>query len=124
LSELEPGCSGCVVFAGITARRVGGVSFRASDMKSLPQPDWFAGGGATGALIRATDWARTPVGPVSGWPRSLKTAVSICLGSRHPIVIWWGKETLIQFYNDAYISFLGSTKHPGGHGAVGARVLA
>jgi hypothetical protein len=31
---------------------------------------------------------------------------------RRPIVIWWGKEALTQFYN-AYISFLGSTKHPG-----------
>jgi hypothetical protein len=69
-------------------------------------------GGEMGALTRAKDWANTPVGPVSAWPQSLKTAVSICLGSRHPIVIWWDQEHLTQFYNDAYISFLGAGKHP------------
>jgi PAS domain S-box-containing protein len=74
--------------------------------------NWLAGGGVMGALTRAKDWASTPVGPVSDWPQSLKMAVSICLGSRHPIVVWWGKEHLTQFYNDGYISFLGATKHP------------
>ena len=44
--------------------------------------------------------------------RSLKTALSICLGSRHPIVIWWGGLPYTQFYNDAYISLLGHTNHP------------
>ena len=39
--------------------------------------------------------------------------MSICLGSRYPIVLWWGKEVLAQFYNDAYIPVLGVTKHPG-----------
>jgi signal transduction histidine kinase/DNA-binding response OmpR family regulator len=62
--------------------------------------------------MRAFDWTRTPLGPPARWPPNLKTAVSICLGSRHPIVIWWGREHLIQFYNDAYISFLGAAKHP------------
>lgn len=75
-------------------------------------PAWLAGGGAMGALTRAKDWANTPVGPASAWPQNLKTAVSICLGSCHPIVIWWGKEHLTQFYNDGYISFLGAAKHP------------
>ncbi len=72
----------------------------------------FAGGGVMGALTREKDWASTPVGRMADWPQSLKTAVSICLGSRHPIVIWWGKEHLTQFYNDGYISFLGASKHP------------
>ena len=74
--------------------------------------DWLTGGGEMGRLIRERDWSRTPVGPVDTWPQSLKTAVSISLGSRHPIVIWWGKQALTQFYNDGYISFLGATKHP------------
>src|SRR5262249_10629409 len=78
--------------------------------------DWLTGGGEMGKLIREMDWSRTPVGPVETWPQSLKTAVSICLGSRYPIVIWWGKQALTQFYNDAYISFLGASKHPGGLG--------
>jgi PAS domain S-box-containing protein len=65
-----------------------------------------------GALMRSIDWSKTPLGPVERWPQSLKTAVSICLGSRHPMVIWWGNPGFTQFYNDAYISFLGTAKHP------------
>ena len=69
-----------------------------------------------GARTRALDWSQTPVGPVESWPQSLKTAVSICLGSRHPICIWWDKQALTQFYNDGFISFLGAAKHPGALG--------
>jgi hypothetical protein len=58
------------------------------------------------------DWSTTAVGPPARWPQCLKTAVSICLGSRHPIVIWRGRSTFIQFYNDAYIPVLGKEKHP------------
>ncbi|MFO0950135.1 MAG: histidine kinase dimerization/phospho-acceptor domain-containing protein [Isosphaeraceae bacterium] len=74
--------------------------------------DCLAGGGEMGARVRAFDWSATPVGPVDAWPGSLKTAVSICLGSRYPIVIWWGRDTLTQFYNDAYAPILGPAKHP------------
>ena len=70
------------------------------------------GGGEMGERIRSFDWTKTTLGPIEGWPESLKTAVRICIGSRNPIVIWWGRSTLLQFYNDAYISFLGSKKHP------------
>src|SRR5579864_3270544 len=75
-------------------------------------PSFLAGGGEMGVLARAHNWAATPVGPVEAWPQNLKTAVSICLGSRHPMVIWWGRPAHTQFYNDAYISFLGPAKHP------------
>ena len=80
---------------------------------------FLAGGGEMGRLTREFDWSNSPVGPPAGWPQGLKTAVSICLGSRYPIVIWWGKQALTQFYNDAYISFLGVTKHPGWLGRSG-----
>ena len=69
-----------------------------------------------GWLTRSMDWSSMPVGPVDLWPESLKTSVAICLRSKFPIVIWWGPEHLTQFYNDAYISFLGKTKHPGALG--------
>ncbi|WNG37008.1 response regulator [Archangium violaceum] len=72
------------------------------------------GGGEMGARMRALDWSRTPVGPVERWPQSLRTAVSILLNSRFPMMIHWGPE-LTQFYNDAYAPSLGS-KHPGGLG--------
>src|SRR5581483_8721882 len=80
-------------------------------LKRAPS-SFLAGGGEVGALVRAMDWARTPIGPVESWPQSLKTAVSICLGSRHPMVLWWGQSAYTQFYNDAYISYLGRAKHP------------
>jgi hypothetical protein len=34
-------------------------------------------------------------------------------------VVWWGNPDYTQFYNDAYISFLGHTKHPGWLGKSG-----
>jgi signal transduction histidine kinase len=72
-----------------------------------------------GERTRSFDWSATPVGPVGGWPQSLKTAVSICLASRYPIVIWWGNPAYTMFYNDAYRPFLGVTKHPGWLGRSG-----
>jgi signal transduction histidine kinase len=78
----------------------------------------FPGRGEVAGLIRATDWSRTPLGPIESWPQSLRTAVSICLGSRHPIVLWWGPERWM-FYNDAYRPMLGASKHPQFLGAPG-----
>jgi signal transduction histidine kinase len=78
----------------------------------------FAGKGEMAALVRETDWSKTPIGPVESWPQSLRTAVSICLDSRHPIVLWWGPERWM-FYNDAYRPMLGQTKHPQFLGASG-----
>ena len=54
------------------------------------------------------------------WPQSVKTAVSICLNSRSPILLWLGPELRIV-YNDTYIPFLGDTKHPAMLGATGRR---
>jgi hypothetical protein len=47
----------------------------------------FPGGGEMGERIRTIDWSATAVGAIETWPQSLKTAVSICVESRHPIVI-------------------------------------
>ena len=69
--------------------------------------------------MRAFDWSSSPVGPAANWPQSLKTAVSICIGSRYPIVIWWGNPEYTMFYNDGYIPILGVTKHPGWLGRSG-----
>jgi signal transduction histidine kinase len=75
--------------------------------------------GETGALIRSIDWSRHPMGPIEGWPQSLRTALSICLGSDFPMALWWGPEVW-QLYNDGYVPVLGG-KHPeamGEHGNV------
>jgi hypothetical protein len=78
--------------------------------KSDAGQSWLTGGGQLGDLIRAFDWASTPLGPLATWPQSLCSAVSICLGSRFPIVIYWGPD-LVVLYNDAYAEILGR-KHP------------
>ena len=84
-----------------------------------PELSFLSGGGEMGERMRAFDWATSPVGPTAGWPQSLKTAVSICIGSRYPIVIWWGNPEYTMFYNDGYIPVLGVTKHPGWLGRSG-----
>ncbi|MGQ3095816.1 MAG: ATP-binding protein [Roseateles sp.] len=71
---------------------------------------FMAGGGELGALMRAHDWAGTPLGEPAGWPRSLKTVVRIMLTSRQPIWIGWGPQ-LIYLYNDPYQSIIGG-RHP------------
>ena len=74
----------------------------------------LAGGGEMGALMRSMDWAATALGPVEGWPQSLRTSVSTCLNSRFPIMLFWGSD-LVQLYNDAYRPILGN-KHPSAMG--------
>src|SRR5215469_15334454 len=51
-------------------------------------------GGELGALVRSYDWSKTPLGPPQQWPQSLRMAVSTCLGSSFPIVIWWGRDLI------------------------------
>ena len=68
------------------------------------------GGGETGALIRAYDWAATSLGPIARWPQSLKTATDLLIHSTVPIVMLWGEDG-IMIYNDAYSVFAGR-RHP------------
>jgi PAS domain S-box-containing protein len=94
---------------------------RESASPSKPWPVGLSadeGGGACGALLRAIDWAATPLGPIDGWPTSLTTILSMLLHSRHPMFLWWGPE-LIQFYNDAYVPSFGRGKHPAAMGQAG-----
>lgn len=72
--------------------------------------DWLAGGGEMAETIRATDWSRTALGPLETWPQSLRTTVSLCLGSKFPIAIAWG-PSFIQIYNDGYRPVCGDL-HP------------
>jgi PAS domain S-box-containing protein len=80
--------------------------------------EFLAGGGEMGALMRAHDWSRSPLGPPEQWPDALKMAVSICLNSRFPMLLWWGPE-FVMLYNDAYRPILGMTKHPASLGSRG-----
>ncbi|EYD76924.1 PAS/PAC sensor hybrid histidine kinase [Rubellimicrobium mesophilum DSM 19309] len=80
----------------------------------LPESDSFrrsllASGGETGALIAARDWSGT-LGPVEGWPGSLRTALGLILRSPVPMVMLWGEDG-IMLYNDGYAAFAGG-RHP------------
>ncbi|HEY0138377.1 MAG TPA: GAF domain-containing protein, partial [Nannocystis sp.] len=86
-------------------------------------PVIFAGGGEMGALIRALDWTRTPLGAPATWPQSLRTAVSVMLEARFPMYLAWGPR-FVQFYNDGYRPILGSTKHPAALGGLGQDTFA
>jgi two-component sensor histidine kinase len=68
------------------------------------------GGGEMGALIGSRDWSAAGLGPISGWPQSLKTTVGILLRSPVPIVLLWGPDG-IMIYNDAYSAFA-EGRHP------------
>ncbi|MGA9528636.1 MAG: ATP-binding protein [Terriglobales bacterium] len=72
--------------------------------------DWLVGGGKMGELIRSMDWTSTPLGPIASWPQSLRTTVSLCLGSNFPISLAWGPRH-VQIYNDGYWPLCGE-KHP------------
>ncbi len=85
------------------------------EVKKAKPEDCLAGGGEMGALMRSLDWSKTLLGPVSSWPQSLRTAVSILLASRFPMLIHWGPD-LVQFYNDGFRPILGDLKHPGALG--------
>ena len=71
----------------------------------------FDTGGELGALIRAKDWASTPLGPIETWPRSLTIGLRIMLTSRYAMWVGWGPE-LFFFYNDAYRHMSLGDKHP------------
>jgi PAS domain S-box-containing protein len=92
-----------------------------SQSSSTPVPDWLAGGGVLGQLIRTHDWSNTPLGAIDCWPQSLKTSVNLILNSQHPMWLGWGPEATF-LYNEAYIPVLSSAKHPSALGKPAAEV--
>jgi len=77
---------------------------------SIPAVDYLTGSGEMATLIRSRDWSATPLGPIDDWPQSLRTTVSLCLGSNFPINIIWGPRHT-QIYNDGYRVVCGDA-HP------------
>jgi len=60
--------------------------------------------GELGSLISEFNWAETSLGPLEKWPDSLRTSLSIVLGSGVPMFMIWGKDRFF-FYNDAFSAF-------------------
>ncbi|MCG2592127.1 response regulator [Ramlibacter sp. XY19] len=71
---------------------------------------WLRHEGEMADRIRSHDWGATLLGPMDGWPQSLRTAINLMLPSQAQMVVFWGPE-LVTFYNDAYAPTIG-TKHP------------
>ncbi len=75
----------------------------------------IAGGSECGELVRSIDWSKTPLGTITSWSVGLKTAVSLVLSSRYPMVLFWGPQR-VQLYNDAFVPNLGDGEHPAAMG--------
>ena len=60
--------------------------------------------------ILAHDWSSTPLGPIEGWPPSLRMAVEMMLAMPGPAAVLWGPDH-VQLYNDAYIA-IARHRHP------------
>ncbi|OAN58475.1 PAS domain S-box protein [Sphingomonas sp. TDK1] len=75
----------------------------------------LVGGGGTGDLIRAKDWAQTPLGALDTWPAELRATVQMLLSSRVPMTVLWGREGIL-LYNDGYAEICGA-RHPAALGA-------
>ncbi len=83
--------------------------------------DFLRGGGEMGALMRAYDWTKHPLGRPDTWPAPLRTSLRVLLNTGHPMYLWWGPE-LYCFYNDAYRQSIGAERHPSSLGARGREV--
>jgi hypothetical protein len=70
----------------------------------------FVGSGEMAAVIQATDWGKTAIGPAERWSPTLRLMVNFLLANRFPLLLWWGPE-YVSIYNDAYRPILGA-KHP------------
>jgi two-component sensor histidine kinase/PAS domain-containing protein len=81
----------------------------------MPQiPTWPVSTSRSSDLVRQTNWAATPLGPVDAWPAGLRTTVDTLLACSFPMVALWGPE-LVQIYNDSFAEIMGQ-KHPAGMG--------
>ena len=67
------------------------------------------------ALLHATDWSRTPLGPIEHWPCTLRGYAEMILAMPTPAIIFWGPEQT-QIYNDGYAVIMGP-RHPRYFGA-------
>ena len=84
--------------------------------------DVFIGDSEMARRCRELDWSRTSLGPVEGWPESLRLTVRMILESPFAINLYCGDDHSL-IYNDAYRHVLGA-KHPRALGRPGSEVWA
>ncbi len=82
-----------------------------SDSRASPptEPAFLATAGPLGALIAATDWTATPIGPPASWPVAIRVVLATMLDSPQPMFLCWG-PALSFFFNAAYAPFLGARR--------------
>ena len=104
----------------VVSARIRDVELKLSDedsrRRSLQTAAQSASRGEMARRFREFDWSSTPLGPVDFWPESWRNAVQIILDSSFPTALAIGREHLIYFYNDAFISLAGPSRHPSGLG--------
>ena len=84
-------------------------SIGVSSAPGADQAAWLGDSEMAGRVL-AFDWRATPLGPIEGWPPSLRGAVATCLRSRFQMAVYWGPD-LNCIYNDAERDILGGL-HP------------
>ncbi|KAF7945364.1 hypothetical protein EAE96_010139 [Botrytis aclada] len=60
------------------------------------------------------DWEKSPLGPMSGWPKQLRSMVLLCFADPSPATILWGDDSTI-IYNEPFTQIIGN-KHPASQG--------
>jgi len=90
-----------------------------ADVDRTP-PLLFGGSGKLARLIGNRDWSDHPFGPIEGWSRALRSAMTFMLDAAFPAAMWIGPE-LRLVYNDAYAPILGP-RHPDALGRPGREV--
>ena len=83
---------------------------RPGSLQENTEGEFPLGGGEMGELVRALDWSKTSLGPISAWPPNLKSTLNLMLPAHAQIVLFWGPE-FVALYNDAYAPTIGE-KHP------------
>ena len=76
-------------------------------MEELAQNHFFKNETATSKAMQQIDWKNHELGNPEYWIKSLHFVIDLILSSKSPMFLSWGKNH-IQFYNDAFLPFLGN----------------
>jgi hypothetical protein len=62
-------------------------------------------------FARNTDWASTPLGPMSNWDPVFRELANLVMRNPHPATLVWG-ENMTMLYNEPYRIEVAGKKHP------------